>query len=118
MLDACEKRFFNLLMGVPALMLWSKEWLKEIALLFVLEHRRFQLWKKGKDFGPAWQECQEELVKHVKKLENRWKEQLKQPKLHKKQKTVLTSFKNHWEGLTIFLDDPRIPLQTTTGPKG
>lgn len=105
-----RRDFFNLFMGVPVLKVWSKEWLEEIALLFVLEHKRFQLWKDGKDFGPAWQECQEELAKHVKKLENRWKEQLKQPKLHKKQKTVLTSLKNHWEGLTIFLEDPRIPL--------
>lgn len=105
-----RRDFFNLFKGVPKLMVWSKEWLEAISLLFVLEHKRFQLWKEGKDFGPAWQDCQEELAKHVKKLEESWKEQLKQPNLHKKQKTVLTSLKNHWEGLIIFLEDPRIPL--------
>lgn len=48
-----RRDFFNLFMGVPVLMVWSKEWLEEIALLFVLEHKRFQLWKEGKDLGQA-----------------------------------------------------------------
>jgi transposase len=35
---------------------------------------------------------------------------LKSAKLHKEQKKTLLSLKRHWDGLTLFINDPRIPL--------
>lgn len=97
---------------------WALEWLKEIGKLFVLNNKRFTLWQEGKDFGPDWTEALRKLVNHVQKLEKRWTDELKQPNLHKKQMTVLTSLKKHWEGLTIFLEDPRIPLRRVNDWRG
>jgi len=32
------------------------------------------------------------------------------PDLHDAQKKVLTCLKNHWQGLTVFLDHPQTPM--------
>jgi len=36
--------------------------------------------------------------------------ELADPKLREPCRKVLTSLKEHWSGLTVFIDDPRIPL--------
>jgi transposase len=105
-----RRDFFNTFMGVPVLKNWAQEWLLRIAELFVLEHRRFKLWQDGKDFGPPWQDSVKSLEDHVETLEKHWTEELKEPNLHKRQRSVLNSLKKHWPGLTLFLEDPRIPL--------
>ncbi|MFA7340541.1 MAG: IS66 family transposase [Candidatus Obscuribacterales bacterium] len=105
-----RRDFVAVMNGNAALAPWAKSWLKEIGLLFVLNLRRFRLWEAGSGFGGAWDAANEKLAKHVKKLERRWQRELKGPKLHRQQKAVLNSMKKHWPGLTLFLSDPRIPL--------
>ena len=53
---------------------------------------------------------QRALQQHVQEMKELWEAELKLPKLHDDQKKVLRSLKKHWEGLTLFLEDPRIPL--------
>ena len=105
-----RRDFLNIFNGVKKLKKWSKSWLQEIAELFVLSHRRFKLWEEGKDYGTAWNTVQAELEQHVQKLKERWETELRLPGLHEEQLKVLRSLKRHWEGLTLFLEDPRIPL--------
>jgi transposase len=93
--------------GMPSLNVWAKEWLTEIGLLFALNHRRVELWQSGQ----KWEDAQAAVEQHIKKLEDHWQRQLQDPNLHKQQKTILHSFKFHWAGLTLFLTDPRIPLE-------
>jgi transposase len=35
---------------------------------------------------------------------------LRQPHLHHQQKVALESLRNHWDGLTVFVDHPEIPM--------
>lgn len=106
-----RRDFLNIFNGIEKLEPWAKEWLEAIAILFVLADRRFKLWQQGKSYGAVWDNAQQELNEHVAKLRKRWEEQLRQSKeLHEEQKRALLSLKRHWEGLTIFLEDPRIPL--------
>lgn len=105
-----RRDFVNILNGVKTLKRWSKKWLKLIAGLFVLNHKRFKLWEQDLDSGAEWDSIQEELGAHVQKMENCWRKELKQSDLHDEQKKVLKSMKNHWQGLTLFLEDARIPL--------
>lgn len=106
-----RRDFFNVYKGVPKLKQWAEAWLRDMAELFVLNHKRFKVWQSGRWSGLHREESQAQLVEHIQKLERRWTAELAQPNLHKKQKTILTSMKNHWAGLTIFLHDPRIPLE-------
>lgn len=100
----------NILLGVPRLKKWAKEWLKEIATLFVVTHQRFQLWEQNKTLGPVWKHAQLVVEQQAEKLKSRWQTELAESALCEEQKKILRSMKRHWEGLTLFVEDPRIPL--------
>jgi transposase len=104
-----RRDFIKIFDGIPKLRSWARKWLFDIAQLFVLNHKRFALWSEGKDLGKAYRSAQAELTKHVEYLQGCWLSQLRKTS-HPEQKTVLNSLKNHWTGLTLFLKDPRIPL--------
>lgn len=97
---------YNIFKGVKKLKKWAKDWLDEITVLFTLNHKRFKAWQENKELPLA----QKELEACIKKLKERWEQELREPKLHPQQKTVLLSFKRHWTGLCIFIHDPRIPM--------
>lgn len=105
-----RRDIFNVFKGIPHLKPWAEGWLRELATLFVLNHKRFELWKQDKTTGPDWDSAVLALELHVRKLRERWEKELKRPKLHKEQAKILRSMKRHWAGYTLFLDDPRIPL--------
>jgi transposase len=105
-----RRDILNVLLGVPKLKKWSKQWLKEIATLFVVTHQRFQLWEQNKTLGAVWEHAQLEVQQQVEKLKWRWQAELEKDNLHDEQKKILRSMKRHWAGLTLFVEDPRIPL--------
>lgn len=101
-----RRDFLKIAQGVPALKAWANAWLKRIADLFVLNHERFQRWEAGETKGS---ELTEKLRKHLKKMETTWQKQLKLAG-NDEQLTALNSLRRHWNGLTLFLHDPRVPL--------
>ncbi len=105
-----RRDFHKIFKGVKKLKEWAKQWLEKIAKLFVLEHKRFKLWSEGRNFGQAWQDAQAALQQHIQDLKDCWQEQLWKTDIHPEQKKTLNSMKVHWHGLTLFLEDPRIPL--------
>ena len=105
-----RRDFLNIYNGVKSLRRWAKRWLKRIGQLFALEHIRFKLWEQDKDNGPEWTEAQSNLNQHVESMRLCWEKELKASGLDAEQKKVLRSMKKHWEGLTFFLEDPRVPL--------
>lgn len=104
-----RRDFVKVLEGMPKLRNWARQWLLDIAELFVLNHKRFELWMQDQRRGKCWLDANYELVSHVESMEKNWKSQLSKAS-HEEQKTILKSLKRHWAGLTLFLDDPRIPL--------
>jgi transposase len=105
-----RRDILNLHLGVPSLKKWANGWLKEIALLFVLNHKRFQLFEQNKTLGVIWDQAQSAVEQQIVKLKWRWQTELRRQNLHAEQKKVLRSLKRHWDGLTLFVNDPRIPL--------
>lgn len=105
-----RRDILNIFKGIPRLKPWAQGWLLEITTLFVLNHKRFKLWQQDKTLGPEWDKAVLALELHVQKLKERWELELKRPKLHKEQSKILRSMKKHWQGYTLFLEDPRIPL--------
>jgi transposase len=103
-----RRDFLKIYDGVPKLKRWARQWLLDMGRLFALNHRRFNLFTE-RQFGPAWAAANKELLEHVQLLESNWAAQL-QTHLEKEQRKVLISLKRHWDGLTLFLADPRIPL--------
>jgi transposase len=105
-----RRDFLDIALGVPLLKGWAVQWLKRIAKLFVLNHERFKLWEARQRTGYVWQEATKKLKKHLTKMSNSWQKELKEIGQADEQKKVLNSLRRHWEGLTLFLNDPRIPL--------
>lgn len=106
-----KRDFLKIFQGMPKLKDWAQGWLAEIGLLFALNHKRIALWQSNQRSGQLWEDAQAAVEKHIRKLEMRWQQQLEEPDLHKEQKKALNSLRKHWEGLTLFLTDPRIPLE-------
>lgn len=105
-----RRDIYNLFIGMPKYKKWAKWWLEEIGTLFGVTHKRYQLWEKNKTLGRAWEVAQTEVEMQVERLEKRWQTEMNKPNLHEEQKKILRSMKKHWKGLTLFVDDPRIPL--------
>lgn len=105
-----RRDILNVFLGMMKCKKWAKWWLEEIATLFVVTHQRFQLWDQNKTLGRVWDAAQAAVETQVERLKCRWQAELEKPQLHDEQKKILRSMKRHWDGLTLFVHDPRIPL--------
>jgi transposase len=106
-----RRDFLKVFNGVPSLKKWALKWLLEITKLFVLYNKRDVLFTKGDIRGPAWEEAHGALKRQVRSLKERMDRELKNTQnLDPEQKKVLNSLKRHWNGLTIFVNDPSVPL--------
>lgn len=99
-----KRDFYNIFVSMPNLKDWAEEWVTMIGQLFSLNNERVALWKADLN----WQGAQQALEGHVQQLKELWQIQLPQENLHEQQKKVLSSLKKHWDGLVVFLKDPRI----------
>jgi len=88
--------------GWPQLKAWALEWLQRIRALY--QCNRLRLAEPG---DPAPQAC---LQQAVTAMQQQLDAELADPVLHPAAQKVLTSLQEHWSGLTLFVDDPRIPL--------
>jgi transposase len=99
-----KRDFYNIFVSMPDLKEWAGEWLTLIRQVFLLNNQRVALWEAGQD----WQDAQRALEQHMQQLKERWQAQLLQDNLHEQQKKVLNSLRKHWEGLVLFLKNPRV----------
>jgi transposase len=105
-----RREILNVFLSMPKCKRWAKWWLEEIGDLFALNEQRFRLWEQNKTLGAVWDSAQTAVEQQVDRLERRWQTELTKAQLHDEQLKILRSMKRHWEGLTLFLADPRIPL--------
>lgn len=105
-----RRDFLKLFTGVPQLKAWSKLWLQLIADLYAKRHIQFRAWKNGSESGSEFVKASIALNDHVQKMKIKWESEVSKVGLHKEQSKILRSMKRHWDGLTIFLEDPRIAL--------
>jgi transposase len=81
---------------------WALEWLQRIRELYRLNRLRL-----AKPTDPA---PQARLQQAVAAMRQQLDAELADPALHPAAKKVLTSLQEHWSGLTLFVTDPRIPM--------
>ena len=85
---------------------WAQEWEDRINSLFHLNSLRVQYAEGSTAFSREDVRVRE-AVEDMKRI---FGEERKQARLHHSQESVLKSFDNHWEGLTVFVDHPEIPM--------
>ena len=85
---------------------WTIAWVERIGQLYRLNKTRLEAKKEGKGFA----EKDKDLREAVERMRLRREEELADEKLHVAQRKVLESLGEHWEGLTIFVEEPSVPM--------
>jgi transposase len=67
--------------------------------------------------APAVAAAERHLREHLAHLAERRDAELQRPDLHSACSKVLTSLRNHWSGLTVFLDHPEVPLDNNAAER-
>jgi transposase len=101
-----RRDFIRVGKGWPELKAWALEWLRRIRLLYRLNDRRLAVPKDAAVFGEA-DGCLRRAMAEVK---THMETELAQADLATPGRKALESLQAHWEGLTRFVDDPRIPM--------
>ncbi len=108
-----RRKFVEAARSVPALDPWSGRWVERIAELYRRHSRRAD--------APAdtaeWQAAHEALRTWVIELERTWRKELADPNVDPRGAKVLHTVERQWEGLIVFLDDPRIPLDNNAAER-
>jgi len=95
--------------GWPQLKDWALGWLKHIRELYRLNRLRLQ--------NPADPAADLALRQTLAAMQQQAADQLADPSIRAPVQKVLTSLQEHWPGLTLFLDDLRIPLDNNASER-
>jgi len=85
---------------------WAMSWLKYIRQLYQYYKAR----KKAESESTDWVYADADIRNQLEIMKKQLETELADPKLKAPRKKVLNSLKNHWHGLTRFVDDPKIPM--------
>jgi transposase len=99
--------------GYPELKEWALTWLRRIRELYRLHRQR----RQHESSSPEYAQADATLRQHVAAMCEQRDAELADPKLREPCRKVLTSLMVHWSGLTLFLDDPRIPLDNNSAER-
>jgi transposase len=99
--------------GYPELTTWAVGWLFRIRELYRLNRERMRHAIGTAEFATADALLRQQVAAMRKQRET----ELADDKLRQPCRKVLVSLNEHWSGLTLFVDDPRIPLDNNYGER-
>jgi transposase len=108
-----RRDFVRLGKAYPELKPWAVAWLRLIRELYRLYRAR----RNCPPASPAYQSADTALRAHLLVMQQQRDSELAEANLRAPCRKVLTSLAEHWSGLTLFLDDPRIPLDNNYGER-
>jgi transposase len=98
----------------PDLEDWAFSWINSIGKLYEFNNKRIKNIPGTEEYKKN-NAC---LRKELDEFQKRITEQLSDDSLLNSAKKLLESLKNHWEGLTVFIDRPEIPMDNNTAERG
>ena len=99
--------------GYPELTAWALTWLRRIRELYRLNRQRLRHPRETAEFADA----DAKLCRQVVAMAAQRDSELADDTLRDPCRKVLVSLNEHWSGLTLFVDDPRIPLDNNYGER-
>ena len=99
--------------GWPELKTWALEWLRRIRVLYRWNDRRLAAPKDAAAFGEADGRLRQAVVEMKTQMET----ELARADLATPCRKALESLHEHWDGLTRFVDDPRIPMDNNASER-
>jgi len=104
---------------------WADGWIERIGELYHLNDARIDLGRDRQAAAlpapfvrmaaarlntPEYVQAQQALVQKVEAMARRRDEELAQPDLPAPRRKILASLREHWKGLTLFVEEPEIPM--------
>jgi transposase len=90
----------------PTVVAWAETWLERIGQLFDANHARVRVLADPTAFA-----VQDRIVRaQVADLAQQRDAELQQAELHPACRKALESLQRHWQGLTVFVDRPQVPM--------
>jgi transposase len=108
-----RRDFIRVGKGWPELKPWALEWLRRIRRLYRLNDRRLAAPKDAAAFG----EADGRLRPAVAEMKAAMETELARADLATPCRKALESLREHWDGLTRFVDDPRIPMDNNASER-
>ena len=105
----------------PAHKDWMFDWVEAIRALYQLNRQRLAHWDEKQALAqqsPAFTTHHQALINALTGMEQRRDQALRQEALPDPQRALLTSLKNHWAGLTIFVARPEVPMDNNAAERG
>ncbi len=119
-----RRDFLAIARGFSDLKDWGLGWVETIGTLYHLNRQRLAAWQTGTQTqSAAFQQAQAALKNHLQHMKARCDTCLQsdQPdsehSLHDEQRKVVSSLQNHWQGLTVFLDHPQVPMDNNAAER-
>ncbi|TEB04045.1 Transposase IS66 family protein [Pelotomaculum schinkii] len=92
--------------SLNALKAWAELWVSRISAIYRLNDERLAVLDKPELFAAA----NEQLESALESMLNSISAELADPSLHWQQRKILHSALKHWDGLTVFVDNPYVPM--------
>ena len=108
-----RRDFLEVLTSWQELADWAWSWVEEIGELYQRNDQRLAL----QDKPAGYAEADRLLRQHVEHIRQRCDSERAQPHLRQAQSKVLKSLHNHWQGLTVFVEHPEVPLDNNTAER-
>ena len=100
-----RRDFLGVAKDWPRLEAWAMEWVEAIGHLYHLNHLRVQSFNEL-----PFAEKDQDLKTAIEKMQRQYEAELTDGEIHPACRKALESLKNHWEGLTVFVEHPEIPM--------
>jgi len=116
-----RRDFLDEARSYPELEEWMFSWVERIGQLYALNDQRLGHWDETRtleDQRPTFRQKHQVLVQTLEDMKDRCDQTLmEKADLHLAQRQVLTSLKNHWQGLTVFVTTPQVPMDNNTAER-
>lgn len=104
---------------------WALQWIERIGGLYQCHEKRLELGQDPKEpklpapfvrmdpervAGVDYQKADQALRQAVAVFKGQWEAELAEEKLPIRQRKILESLRAHWSGLTLFVENPEIPM--------
>jgi transposase len=109
-----RRDFLGVARSWPAQEDWALAWVERIGRLYRRNDERLQAAAKN---PAAFAATDGRLRQAVQELADQTATELADPHLHSAPRKVLESLREHWDGLTVFVEHPEVPLDNNTAER-
>lgn len=101
-----RRDFLSHAKGYPNEETWALSWVEDIGNLYHINNQRVQY----KRYSKTFKQHQKQLDNAIKKMRKRLNKEFNDNETLPCAKKLLKSLDNHWDGLTLFVDMPDVPM--------